>query len=108
MAADGQAGQHGVSQKTALGNERRCPPGQAWQVTVLVPESEIQQVHPGQALTVAVPAVGLSGIHGTIQQVSPTPVSTSIGTAYQAIVRITGHQRVTPPGGMTANVQLGS
>ena len=79
-----------------------------WQVTVLVPESEIQQVHPGQALTVAVPAVGLSAIHGTIQQVSPTPVATSIGTAYQAIVRITGHQRVTPLGGMTANVQLGS
>ena len=28
--------------------------------------------------------------------------------AYQAIVRISGHQRVTPLGGMTANVQLGS
>ena len=80
----------------------------SWQVTVLVPESEIQQVHPGQVVTVAVPAVGLSGIHGTIQQVSPTPVSTSIGTAYEAIVRITGHQQVTPLGGMTANVQLGS
>jgi multidrug efflux pump subunit AcrA (membrane-fusion protein) len=79
-----------------------------WQVTVLVPESEIQQVHSGQAVTVAVPAVGLSGVPGTVQQVSPTPVSTSIGTAYQAIVRISGHQRVTPLGGMTANVQLGS
>jgi len=79
-----------------------------WQVTVLVPESGIQQVHPGQAVTVAVPAVGLSGIRGAVQQVSPTPVSTSIGTAYQAIVRISGHQRVTPLGGMTANVQLGS
>ena len=79
-----------------------------WQVTMLVPESGIQQVHPGQAVTVAVPAVGLSGIRGIIQQVSPTPVSTSIGTAYQAIVRISGHQRVTPLGGMTANVQLGS
>ena len=44
----------------------------------------------------------------TIQQLSPTPVSTSIGTAYQAIVRISGHQRVTPLGGMTANVQLAS
>jgi multidrug efflux pump subunit AcrA (membrane-fusion protein) len=80
----------------------------SWQVTLLVPESEIQQVHGGQTVTVAVPAVGLSGVHGTIQQVSPTPVSTSIGTAYQAIVRISGHQRVTPLGGMTANVQLGS
>ena len=79
-----------------------------WQVTVLVPESGIQQVHPGQAVTLAVPAVGLSGIRGTIQQVSPTPVSTSIGTAYEAIVGISGHQRVTPLGGMTANVQLGS
>jgi multidrug efflux pump subunit AcrA (membrane-fusion protein) len=80
----------------------------SWQVTVLVPESEIQQVHGGQAVTVAVPAVGLNGVRGTIQQVSPTPVSTSIGTAYQAIVRISGHQRITPLGGMTANVQLGS
>jgi multidrug resistance efflux pump len=80
----------------------------SWQVTLLVPESEIQQVHGGQAVTVAVPAVGLRDIHGTIQQVSPTPVSTSIGTAYQAIVRISGHQRVTPLGGMTANVQLNS
>ena len=80
----------------------------SWQVTVLVPESGIQQVHSGQEVTVAVPAVGLSGVRGTIQQVSPTPVSTSIGTAYQAIVRISGHQRVTPLGGMTANVQLAS
>jgi hypothetical protein len=79
-----------------------------WQVTVLVPESGIQQVHGGQAVTVAVPAIGLKGVQGTIQQVSPTPVSTSIGTAYQAIVRISGHQRVTPLGGMTANVQLAS
>jgi len=80
----------------------------SWQVTMLVPESGIQQVHAGQDVTVAVPAVGLRGIRGTIQQVSPTPVSTSIGTAYQAIVRISGHQRVTPLSGMTANVQLAS
>ena len=80
----------------------------SWQVTVLVPESGIQQVHPSQEVMVAVPAVGLNGVRGTIQQVSPTPVSTSIGTAYQAIVRISGHQRVTPLGGMTANVQLAS
>jgi multidrug efflux pump subunit AcrA (membrane-fusion protein) len=80
----------------------------SWQVTVLVPENGIQQVHARQEVMVAVPAVGLSGVRGTIQQVSPTPVSTSIGTAYQAIVRISGHQRVTPLGGMTANVQLAS
>lgn len=80
----------------------------SWQVTMLVPESGIQQVHAGQNVTVAVPAVGLKGITGTIQQVSPTPVSTSIGTAYQAVVRISGHQPVTPLGGMTANVQLAS
>jgi multidrug efflux pump subunit AcrA (membrane-fusion protein) len=80
----------------------------SWQVTVLVPESGIQQVRQSQKVTVAVPAIGLSGVQGTIQQVSPTPVSTSTGTAYQAIVRISGHQRVTPLGGMTANVQLAS
>lgn len=80
----------------------------SWQVTMLVPESGIQQVHAGQDVTVAVPAVGLSAIRGTLEQISPTPVSTSTGTAYQAIVRISGHQRVTPLGGMTANVQLAS
>ena len=79
-----------------------------WQVTILVPENAIQQVHPGQQVTIAVPAVGLTAIPGTIWQLSPTPVATSIGTAYQAIARITGHQHITPLGGMTANVQLGS
>ena len=80
----------------------------SWQVTVLVPENAISQVHPGQHVTIAVPAVTLTKVPGTIQQVSPTPVTTSTGTAYQAIVRITGHQHITPLGGMTANIQLGS
>jgi multidrug efflux pump subunit AcrA (membrane-fusion protein) len=80
----------------------------SWQVTVLVPESTISAVRPGQKVTIAVPAAGLKGIGGYIQQLSPTPVSTSAGTAYQVVVSIRGHQRTTPLSGMTADVQLSS
>jgi hypothetical protein len=47
-------------------------------------------------------------LHGYIQQLSPTPVNTSSGVAYQVLVNVRGHQRVTPLSGMTADVQLGS
>ncbi len=80
----------------------------SWEVTVLVPERTISAVRTGQKVTIAVPAVGLQGIQGYVQQVSPTPVSTSGGTAYQVLVSIRGHQRVTPLSGMTADVQLSS
>ena len=80
----------------------------SWEVTVLVPESTISAVRPGQKVTIAVPAVGLKGIGGYVQQLSPTPVSTSAGTAYQVVVSIRGHQRTTPLSGMTADVQLSS
>jgi multidrug resistance efflux pump len=80
----------------------------AWQVTVLVPQNSVGAVKPGQAVTIDVPAVGISGIPGRVQELLTIPVATSQGMAYQALVTILGHQRVSPPSGMAANVQLGS
>jgi multidrug efflux pump subunit AcrA (membrane-fusion protein) len=80
----------------------------AWQVTVLVPEAMTASVRAGEKVTISVPAMGLKDIAGYIQQLSPTPVNTATGTAYEALVSIRGHQRVTPLSGMTADVQLAS
>jgi multidrug efflux pump subunit AcrA (membrane-fusion protein) len=79
-----------------------------WQVKMLLPESSISAIRPGLDVTVSVPAAGLSGIHGYIQELLPTPVTTSSGVAYQAVVHVLGRQRAVPLSGMTANVQLGS
>jgi hypothetical protein len=80
----------------------------SWEVTVLVPENATSSIRDGQKVTISVPAVGLKGLSGSIQQISPTPVTTSAGTAYEAVVSVNGHQRVTPLSGMTADVQLSS
>ena len=77
-----------------------------WQVKMLLPESSISAIRPGLDVTVSVPAVGLNGIHGYIQELLPTPVTTSSGVAYQAVVHVLGQQRAVPLSGMTANVQL--
>jgi multidrug efflux pump subunit AcrA (membrane-fusion protein) len=79
-----------------------------WQVKMLLPESSISAIRPGLDVTVSVPAAGLSGIRGYIQELLPTPVTTSAGVAYQAVVHVLGQQRAVPLSGMTANVQLGS
>jgi multidrug efflux pump subunit AcrA (membrane-fusion protein) len=79
-----------------------------WQVKMLLPESSISAIRPGQDVTVSVPAAGLTGIRGYIQELLPTPVTTSAGVAYQAVVHVLGQQRAVPLSGMTANVQLGS
>jgi multidrug efflux pump subunit AcrA (membrane-fusion protein) len=79
-----------------------------WQVKMLLPESSIAAIRPGLGVTVSVPAAGLSAIRGYIQELLPTPVSTSAGVAYQAVVHVLGQQRAVPLSGMTANVQLGS
>jgi multidrug efflux pump subunit AcrA (membrane-fusion protein) len=80
----------------------------SWEVTVLVPENATSSIRDGQKVTISVPAVGLRGLSGSIQQISPTPVTTSAGTAYEAVVSVNGHQRVAPLSGMTADVQLSS
>ena len=79
----------------------------SWQVQVLVPQSSVADVRSGLKASISVPAVGLRGIAGYVEQISPTPVSTSGGTAYQVVISIRGHQQATPLSGMTANVQLG-
>jgi len=80
----------------------------SWEVTALVPENHISSVRAGQSATISVPAVGLQHVRAVVRQVAPTPVSTSAGTAYQVTLTVTGHRRITPLDGMTADVQLGS
>ena len=79
-----------------------------WQVKMLVPEGSISDMRAGRAVTVSVPAAGLKGVRGYIQELLPTPVTTSTGVAYQVVVHVLGQQRAVPLSGMTANVQLGS
>ena len=79
-----------------------------WQVTALVPEGSVASVKPGQAVTIDVPAAGIKAASGRVQELLATPVATSQGTAYQAVVTVLGHPQDSPPSGMAANVQLGS
>jgi multidrug efflux pump subunit AcrA (membrane-fusion protein) len=79
-----------------------------WQVTVLVPESSAAAVRPGLAVTISVPAAGISGLRGRVQELLATPVTTAQGPAYQAVVTVLDHQAHVPPSGMAADVQLAS
>jgi len=79
-----------------------------WQVRLLVPQSSVSGVRVGQAAAISVPAAQLSGVRGTVTELSPTPVSTSGGASYEAVISVTGHAVVTPLSGMSANVQLAS
>jgi multidrug efflux pump subunit AcrA (membrane-fusion protein) len=78
----------------------------AWAVLVLVPGDEAAAVRAGEAVTVSVPADGLSGVRGTVRSVLATPVSTTEGAMYEAIVTVEGHGDDPPLDGMTANVVL--
>jgi hypothetical protein len=82
--------------------------GGGWQVSLLIPQTGTSAVKVGGNVTISVPAAQLSGVKGTIRQVSPMPVTSSGGAAYEAVVRVLGRTRTTPLSGMTANVQLGS
>ena len=79
-----------------------------WQVSVLVPESSIGDIRTGQVVSVDVPAAGLAGMPGRVQELLTTPVATSQGMGYQAVVTVLDQRQETPPSGMAANVQLGS
>jgi multidrug efflux pump subunit AcrA (membrane-fusion protein) len=79
-----------------------------WQVSVLVPESSIGDVRTGQIVTVDVPAAGLTGVTGQIQELLTTPIATSQGLGYQAVVTVLDQRQISPPSGVAANVQLGS
>jgi multidrug resistance efflux pump len=78
-----------------------------WQVTALVPESSVAAVKPGQAVTIEVPAADITAIPGRVQELLATPVATSQGIAFQAVVTVLHHQQDSPPSGMAADVQLG-
>jgi hypothetical protein len=47
-------------------------------------------------------------VRGTVTELSPTPVSTSSGASYEAVISVPSHTAVTPLSGMSANVQLAS
>jgi multidrug efflux pump subunit AcrA (membrane-fusion protein) len=79
-----------------------------WQVVALVPESSVSAVRPGLKVLISVPAVHVADVRGLVDEVLPTPVSTSQGIFYQAVVAITGHAANLPLNGMAADVQLGS
>jgi macrolide-specific efflux system membrane fusion protein len=79
-----------------------------WQVSVLVPESSIADIKTGQLVSVDVPAAGLTGISGRVQELLTTPVATSQGIGYQAVVTVLDQGQVSPPSGVAANVQLSS
>jgi macrolide-specific efflux system membrane fusion protein len=80
----------------------------SWQVSVLVPESSVSAIEPGQVVKIDVPAANITAIPGRVQALLDTPVATSQGTSYQAVVTVLDHQQYPPPTGMAADVQLGS
>jgi multidrug efflux pump subunit AcrA (membrane-fusion protein) len=79
-----------------------------WQVRLLIPQSSVAGVRVGKSATISVPAADLSGVRGTVTELSPTPVSTSGGASYEAVISVPSHTAVTPLSGMSANVQLAS
>jgi multidrug efflux pump subunit AcrA (membrane-fusion protein) len=79
-----------------------------WQVTVLVPEASVANIKAGQDVTIDVPAADITGVPGRIQELLATPVATSQGTDYEAVVTVLDPRQISPPSGMAANVQLGS
>ena len=82
--------------------------GGGWQVSLLIAQTDVSAVKVGEDVTISVPAAQISGVKGTIRELSPTPVGSSGGAAYEAVVRVLGRTQTTPLSGMTANVQLGS
>jgi membrane fusion protein, macrolide-specific efflux system len=78
----------------------------SWAVLMLVPQSSAAVVQAGLAVTVSVPAAGLTALPGIISEVLATPVSTSDGVMYEAVVAISSHRPAPPLAGMTANVIL--
>ena len=80
----------------------------SWEVVILVPENSVSTVRAGLPVTINVPSAGIQGVRGTIEEVLPTPQSTATGVAYQAVVKVLGHQANAPLSGMSADVELKS
>jgi multidrug efflux pump subunit AcrA (membrane-fusion protein) len=79
-----------------------------WHVVALIPESQVSSVKAGQPVTISVPSSHLKDIKGQVQEILPTPTSTSSGLAYQAVVSVTGKATAQPMDGMAADVRIGS
>jgi hypothetical protein len=79
-----------------------------WQVRLLIPQTSTSAVKVGQAVRISVPAAGLTGIRGTVEELSPVPVGTSGSADYLVTVAVQSRTPVTPLSGMTANIQLAS
>lgn len=79
-----------------------------WQVVALIPEGSVSRVKTGQEVTISVPAAKVTRMRGHIEEILPTPVAASDGTAYEAVVTVTGHVTDPPLSGMAVNVWLGS
>jgi multidrug efflux pump subunit AcrA (membrane-fusion protein) len=79
-----------------------------WQVGVLIPENMVATVKAGRAVTISVPAAGLTAVPGRISEVLTTPVISGNVTDYLAVVQVLRRRGPAPPNGMTANVELSS
>jgi multidrug resistance efflux pump len=79
----------------------------AWQVIALVPEGSVSDVKAGQKVTIAVPTARITNLAGQVQQLIPTPVSTTQGVFYQAVITVTGRATSVPMNGMAADIRLG-
>ena len=82
--------------------------GGGWQVRLLIPPTGTSAVKVGGNVTISVPAAQLTGIKGTITELSPRPVASSGSASHEAVVQVPGRTRITPLSGMTANVELSS
>ena len=79
-----------------------------WQVVVLIPEDSVSAIRSAEKVTIGVPAARIKDVPGQVEEVLSTPIPTSAGVFYQAVVIITGHAANLPLNGMAADVQLGS
>lgn len=77
-----------------------------WRVIALVPEGSVSGIRSGRGVAISVPAAHIADVRGKIAEVLPTPVPTSVGTAYEAVVSVTGHATTPPLNGMAADIQL--
>lgn len=77
-----------------------------WTVVAIIPESAAPRVKQGRPVTVSVPAAGIKNVPGKIDELLPSPVTTAQGTAYQAVIKITGHVKHEPLNGMAVDIRL--
>jgi multidrug resistance efflux pump len=78
----------------------------SWKVAVLVSENEVARLRVGSHVGISVPAAKISNIPGRLSELLSTPVPTSQGPVYQALVTASGDVAAPPLAGMAANVTL--